>query len=69
MKNKRRYFTDDFKAKVALDAVKGMKTVAELSSHYQVHASQINLWKKQLTSNAADFFQVGSSVLPRRRTS
>ena len=51
----RKKFTPEFKAKVAIEALKGHKTIAELSSEFSVHASQINAWKKQLieTSKAA----------------
>lgn len=45
---KRNRYTNEFKAKVALDAVKGQKTVNELASEYGVHVSQINNWKKYL---------------------
>ncbi len=45
---KRSRYTKEFKARVALDAVKAQKTVNELTSDYGMHASQINNWKKQL---------------------
>jgi len=45
---KRKRYTNEFRAKVALDAVKSQKTVSELASEYGVHASQINDWKKRL---------------------
>ena len=45
---KRKQYTNEFRAKVALDAVKSQKTVSELASEYGVHASQINDWKKRL---------------------
>jgi putative transposase len=45
---KRNRFTKDYKAKVALEAVKGQKTINELASEFGVHVSQINNWKKQL---------------------
>ena len=44
---KRKSYNKDFKAKVALAAIKGQKTAAELASEYGVHVSQINIWKKQ----------------------
>jgi len=44
----RKKFTLEFKAKVAIEALKGHKTVNELSIEFGVHASQINTWKKQL---------------------
>jgi transposase-like protein len=45
-----------FKAKVALEAAKDIKTLTELSSQYEVHAAQISQWKKQLLENLADVF-------------
>ena len=59
MGRKRRTFTDKFKAKVALEAVKGVKTLAELATEYQVHPNQISDWKKQLLSNAPELFASG----------
>jgi len=44
----RKKFTSEFKAKVAIEALKGHKTVNELTVEFGVHASQINNWKKQL---------------------
>jgi transposase len=44
---KRRRYTKEFKAKVALEANKGPKTANELASEFRVHVSQINNWKKQ----------------------
>jgi len=45
-----------FKAKVALDALKGNQTIVELSERYQVHPNQITDWKKQLLEHAAEVF-------------
>ncbi len=56
MKNERKKFSASFKTKVALEAVKGLRTVAEIASKYQVHASQVNAWKKQLLDNADSLF-------------
>ena len=44
----RKKFTSELKAKVAIEALKGHKTIAELSSEFNVHATQVNSWKKQL---------------------
>lgn len=56
MGKQRQKHSDSFKAKVALDAIKGVKTLAQLSSEYRVHQSQICSWKKLLLSNAAGIF-------------
>jgi len=56
MARKRRQLSADFKAKVALDAVRGQKTVAELASEHQVHANQISQWKKQLLESLPEVF-------------
>ena len=56
MKNKRRNHNAAFKAKVALAAAKGDKTVAQLASEYGVHPSQINNWKKQLLESLPEIF-------------
>ncbi len=53
---KRRNFTPTFKAKVALAALKGDKTLSELSTIYQVHPNQIGKWKKHLLENIGDIF-------------
>jgi len=45
-----------FKAKVALAAIKGDKTIAELASEFEVHPSQINKWKKRLLESSSDIF-------------
>jgi putative transposase len=60
MAGKRRRHSDEFKARVALEAVKGVKTVAELSSAYQVHPTVIANWKKQLVTGAATVFASGA---------
>ena len=50
-----------FKAKVALAAIKGEKTLAELVQLHDVHSTQITAWKSQLVEGAAGLFAAGSS--------
>jgi len=52
----RRNHSPAFKAKVALAAIKGEKTLAELAEHYDVHANQITSWRTQLLEGAAEVF-------------
>jgi len=56
VKNKRRNHSAAFKAKVALAAAKGDKTIAELAGQYEVHLSQIAKWKKQLLKSLPEIF-------------
>ena len=60
-KRTRRNHTPAFKAKVALAAVKGEKTLAELAQHFDVHVNQITQWKGQLLEGAAGVFNHGRS--------
>jgi len=48
-----------FKAKVALEAIKGDKTLSELAQQFEVHANQIVLWKKELLGRADELFEKG----------
>ena len=58
----RRNHSPSFKAKVALAAIKGEKTLAELAQQFDVHANQINGWKQQLLEAATGVFGATSSV-------
>ena len=57
----RRNHSPTFKAKVALAAIKGEKTLAELAQLYDVHTTQIAAWKAQLLEGAAGVFGAGSA--------
>ena len=59
MKGKRRSFSDKFKAKVAIEAIKGIWTLSELATEYKVHPNQISAWKKRLLSHAEELFASG----------
>jgi len=66
MGRRRRTFTDKFKAKVAIEAVRGVKTLTQLAAEYQVHPNQISDWKRQLLTNAPELFASGKK--PRDKT-
>lgn len=55
-KTMRKVFTPKLKVKIALEALKGQKTIAEISSIYQVHPTQIAAWRKRLVADAEEIF-------------
>jgi transposase len=58
----RRTHTPAFKAKVALAAIRGEMTLAQLAEHFDVHPNQITQWKAQLQESAANVFGPGGSA-------
>lgn len=56
MKKGRRNHSAEFKARVALEALKGIKSMSELSSEYEVHPNQISKWKKQAMAELPGIF-------------
>ena len=58
----RRNHSPAFKAKVALAAIKGERTIAQLSDQYDVHPNQITTWKTQLEGGAVDVFGPGAGA-------
>ena len=65
MSKGRRKHSPAFKAKVALEAVKGQETVAQVAARYEVHPGQIQAWKKALTEGAAGVFGNGKEQKAR----
>lgn len=59
MTRKRRVLGSALKARVALAAVRGDKTTAQLASEFGVHAGQVSAWKKQLLDQASELFEDG----------
>ena len=68
MSNKRKQYNSEFKARVALEAVRGEKTTSELASQYQLHPTVINNWKRQLTEGASSLFEKGTETAKNNQT-
>jgi len=68
MVRKRKIFTAEFKAKVALEAFHGMKTISELAQEFEVHPNQIGQWKKNLVENSSELFDSNRGPKPEDQT-
>jgi len=68
MSKKRRTHSPDFKAKVALAAIKGDETLSELARRYQINANLVVKWKKLLLENSAEVFASGKGLAPDRES-
>ena len=56
MKKSRRKFTNAFKAKVAIEALKERETLSELAKRFEIHPNQISIWKREFLENAENAF-------------
>jgi transposase-like protein len=61
---KRKVFSGEFKAKVALEAIRNIKTVNEIAQEFGVHPTQVGQWKRELQEQAAGLFDVKRGVRP-----
>ena len=59
MKAKRRRHEPEFKARVALEALKGAKTIQQIAKEYDIHPVQVSDWKKTMTEGLTDIFDSG----------
>ena len=57
-----RRFTADFKAKVALEALRGDKTVQEIAAKHKVHPNQVSSWKRQAVDGLSEMCSDGSAL-------
>lgn len=62
MSNIRKQYTSNFKAKVALAAIRGEETTAQLAVRYEVHPTMITSWKKLLENGASGVFDTGRTA-------
>jgi transposase-like protein len=61
---KRKVFSGRFKAKVALEAIRGVKTVNEIAQEFGVHPTQVGQWKKELLEQAGSLFETKRGPKP-----
>ena len=61
---RRKNFTGEFKAKVALEAIRGVKTVNEIGQEFGVYPTQVGLWKRELLDQASSLFDVKRGPKP-----
>jgi len=59
MKGKRRRHEPEFKARVAIEALKGAKTIQQIAKEFEIHPVQVSDWKKQMLEGACDLFSAG----------
>lgn len=56
MKKQRRKHTSEFKARVALEAIRGVKTISEIAAEFEVHPVMVGNWKKEMLENLPSLF-------------
>lgn len=61
----RRRFTAEFKARVALDALRGDRTIQEIAAQHAVHPNQVSTWKRQAVEGLGEVFSSGSECAAR----
>lgn len=63
MSKKRKQYSAQFKAKVALEALRGEKTIAEIAAQYEIHPTMIHNWKRQLLDGANGIFEQSNQAV------
>ncbi len=64
---KRRRFSADFKARVALEALRGDKTIQEIAARHKVHPNQVSTWKRRAVDGLKEVFSNGADCAGRDR--
>ena len=62
--SRRKQYDSQFKAQVALEAIKNQQTLAQIASEYGVHPNQVSQWKKQVLDQLPQLFSNGRSTTP-----
>jgi len=68
-KRKRRRFSAEFKARVALEAARGVKTVNEIAADNELHPVQVSQWKKELMERAPEVFEAAAKARSEKKAS
>lgn len=68
MSQKRTHYSPEFKAKVALEALRNNETVAELAVRFDIHPTMIGNWKKALVEGACEIFDKGQKIKKQNET-
>lgn len=68
MSRKRRQYSSEFKAKVALTALKGEQTTSEIAARFEIHPTMVSQWKRDLLDNATGVFEGKSSSKTAQKT-
>ena len=61
MKKQRRKHTAEFKARVALEAIRGVKTISEIAAEFEIHPVMVGNWKKEMLENISSLFEQKSA--------
>ena len=69
MSSKRRRFSEELKAKVALEALRGERTLQEIAAQYQAHPNQVGAWKRQAVEGLDEVFSKGAERRARDQES
>ena len=67
MKNQRRKHAPEFKARVALEAIRGIKTISEISAEFEVHPVMVGNWKKEMLENLSSLFEPKNAKKEKER--
>ena len=67
MKKQRRKHTSEFKARVALEAIRGLKTINEIAAEFEIHPVMVGNWKKEMLDNLPGLFELKDTKKEKER--
>ena len=66
MRREKRIFEASFKARIALEAIRELKTINQIAAEHELHPNQVSVWKKQLLEGSAEIFKDGKGPSPKQ---